>query len=86
LRPAHADAGKPGGRLVQRLQRQVDPGRDHAPQVGTRLVHDVERCCSAEVDHDQRPAKIPVPGQRIQQAVRADLVRVVDLDLEAPVQ
>ena len=60
LRPADADARQTGGGLVQRLDRQIDAGRDHAAEIGAVLVHHVEGGGGAEVDHHQRAAVFPV--------------------------
>ena len=86
LRPADADARQAGGGLVKGLKRQVDARADDAAEVGTRTVYHIERGRGTKIDDDQRAAEVPVAGQGVQQAVGADFVRVVDLDLEPPVE
>ena len=56
------------------------------PRYAPVAVYHVERGGGAEIDDDQRAAEVPVARQRVQQAVGADLVGVVDLDLETPVE
>ena len=65
---------------------QVDAGGDGATQIRAVAVHHVERGRGAEIDHDQRAAVTLVPGEGVEQPVGADFGRVVDLDLEAPIE
>ena len=59
---------RPGG---QRLQRDLDPGRDHAAQVLAVAGHHVVVDGGAEVDRDARRAHAVVGGHRVHQPVRA---------------
>ncbi len=62
------------------------PGQMTPPRYAPVRVYHVERGRGAEIDNDKRAAKVLVAGQRVQQAVGADFVRIVDLDLETPVE
>ncbi len=57
----HVDEGQRRRRVVQRLERQVDPGRDHPAHVGAVEVDHVEGRRGAEVDDDEIAA-VAVPG------------------------
>jgi len=71
-RSCQLDARQLGRVLVQRLARDLDAGRDHAPEVlalGLTTSHVV---AVAEVDDDAGGLEVFVGGNRIDDAVRAD--------------
>ena len=64
----------------ERLEAQLEAGRDRPADVGTVARHAIERRRGAEVhDHGRRPVQ-PLGGERIDQAVRADLRRPIHAD------
>ncbi len=52
-RAVDGDARQLGGVVDQRIEREIDPGRDDPALVGAVEVDHVERGRGAEVDHDQ---------------------------------
>ncbi len=84
LRPADADPRQAGGRLVQRLERQVDARRDHAADVGAVRVHHVEAWSRCRSPPPPGAPEAGVRRQRVHQPVRADLGRVVHPDVGSP--
>ena len=70
----------PRAALGQRRQRDLDPGRDRAAEVLAVGRDGVEVDPGAEVDHDAGAAEPLVGGDRVDEPVGADLVRVVDPD------
>src|SRR3546814_13476836 len=60
-------------------------GRDDAALVGAVGADDVEGGGGAEVDDDERAAMGAVRGERVDQAVRADVLAVVHAHLDADV-
>ena len=66
-----------GGALEERLHRDLDPRREHAADVLALGRHDVEVRRRSEVDDDARRAVALLRGDRVGDAVRAHLARVV---------
>ena len=77
--PSSIGAASPSA-LGQRLHRDLDPGPDHAAQVLALGGDRVEGDRGAEVHDRARPAEPLVGGDRVDEPVGAELVRVVDPD------
>ena len=75
------DARQVRRRMVQRVERQVDAGRNGAADIGAVMRHHIQRRRRAEIDDDQLAAIAVEGGDGVDQPVRADLGRVVDADL-----
>ena len=67
----------------QRLGARLDARRDRAAQIGAVLGDHVDRGRGAEVDDDDRPAEALERRHAVDDAVGADLVRVVVADRHA---
>ena len=80
IRGAQLDPRQLGGPRRERLEAELEPGRDGAADVGAVGGHAVERRRRPEVDDDRRRAVQPRGGQRVDQPVGADVARPVDPD------
>ena len=70
------DARQLGRLEEQRLHRDLESGEDRAALIRALCVDGVERGRRADVDDDERPAVALHRGDRIDQAVHADLARI----------
>ena len=61
----------------ERVQGDLDAGRDRAAQVVAVGVDRVVGDGGAEVDHDHRPSIFGVRGQRVGDAIGADVLGIV---------
>jgi len=77
---AEVDAGDPGGALDQGAERDLQAGADRAAEILAVGGDGVDVDPGAEVDHHAGLAEALVGGDRVDQAVGADLERVVDPD------
>ena len=74
------DPGQLRGPRGERLEAQLEPGRDRPADVGPVGRHAIEGRRRAEVhDHGRCPVQ-PLGGERIDQAVRPDFRRPVHAD------
>ena len=80
------DAHELGGALVQGLHGDLDPGGDDAAEELAVGRDDVVVDRGAEVDHHAGGVEAVVGGDRVDQAVGAELARVVDADGHAGLQ
>src|SRR6266536_5421824 len=80
LRRDDLDPGQARGLRDEPLRRHGDARRNRPAEVLALLAHRVVGRRRAEVDHDARPAELRERGQRVDDAVRADLPRVVGQD------
>ena len=71
------DAGQLGGAREQRIGADLDAGRDHPAHVFALRRDAIERRRGAEVDDDERAVEALVGGHGVDDAVRADLARVL---------
>src|SRR2546422_1289437 len=77
LGPPDLDAPEPGGALEKRFRRDRDSRHDHATGIFAPRGDDVERRRRTEIDDDARSAQPIVRGDRVDDAVGADLLRGV---------
>ncbi len=77
------DAEQRGGAAVQRVEADLDAGKDRAAEVLALGRDRFERRRGAEVDDDRRAAVEVEGGDRVGDAVGADLLRVVVEDRHA---
>ncbi len=66
----------------ERLERQVDAGRDRAAAIVAVAIDHVEGRGGAEIDDDERPLVALVRRDRVDEAVRSHLLRPVDARLD----
>ena len=78
------DARQPRGGGDQRVQRQVDAGRDDAAFIGARIIDHVEGGGGAEIDDDQIAFVERVGGDGVEHPVGADRFGLGDVELDPP--
>ena len=79
-RLGEVDLRQLGAVLGERVERDADARADDAAEVLARRGDDVVGHRRAEVDRDAGPAELCVGGDRVDDPVGAELVRVVDPD------
>src|SRR6185369_345210 len=77
------DARQLGGARIQGVERDSDAGNDHAADVFALGRHVVERRRGTEVDDDRRRVRAFVRGDRVDDAIGADLARILVKDRHA---
>src|SRR6185295_17387683 len=80
LRRIEVDPGDPRRAVDQRRQRDLQPRPDRAAEVLALGGDDIDVDAGAEVDDDAGLAEALVGGDRVDEAVGANLERVVDAD------
>src|SRR4051812_1364624 len=71
------------GLAEERIERDFDPGKNRAAEIFALLADRLDRRRGTEVDDDRRPAIEVERTNRVRDAVRADLLRVVVQDRHA---
>src|SRR4051812_9786401 len=80
LGPRDLHARQLGGRVIERVGRDHQPGRDHAARVLAARRDHIERGRGAEVDDDRALRPALMGRDRVDDAVGADLARVLVQD------
>ncbi|CDN41104.1 hypothetical protein BN871_AB_01020 [Paenibacillus sp. P22] len=82
-RPDKLDSRQLGRFLVKRFRRDADARHDGAAQISAARIDIIEGRRRTEIDDDERRAVFLDAGDRIHDAVRSDLARILVPDVEA---